>query len=662
MADAMADGAAMTEGGAMTDGGAMADGSDAVHVTEGAPPDGMNASPNTSDAGLTADASFDANDTDGWTDASSDASDAVDGALSDGPPGADSPPMTVELDIARSGSGSGKVVASSNAGTIECPVSCAKLFEVGSVVTLSAFADAGSLFAGWSGGACAGLSPCTLTTTSPQSVTARFFHPVRLSDVDKSPTVTLSADRLGMQQFTLGREGVRSDTAIAPGSGVFYFEVMRHVEARYMVYGVATSAVPLDSQVDDTDQAFDIDSGDAALFDPVATSHYGFVVDYRQAHPIVYLIALSNGQPGISKSSTLSQVTEPLYIFVGGLRRNVGIQASVNTGNDIVNFPFAYDPRALLQAAGISGADQVVLGWGDSYSGIYNSLPSLTVSADQNVSLGSPVTVTAGGIDAEDGDMTAKIAWTDLAMPFGQRTTGTGGSFTLTPNALGLHELQATITDSGNKVAMASVRITVNGALPAWSPVHLQPDAMSGSGIVLTPDGLGARYTGAGKMGIRANQGLLHGFRYFEIHREIAPTNMGGGLVIQDGNLNPYGPGDVPPSCSMNVLGATWRDLMFGTSFPPNFATAESYYGFAVDYRGTFPVVYVIVGGDIVDIINMTDVTVPVYPMLYGNPTGQLSGSDETINFGTKPFHYDPVTILNHAGIDISQLQVSWGP
>ena len=136
--------------------------------------------------------------------------------------------------------------------------------------------------------------------------------------------------------------------------------------------------------------------------------------------------------------------------------------------------------------------------------------------------------------------------------------------------------------------------------------------------------------------------------------------NMGGGLVIANGNLNPYGPVDVPPSCSVNVLGGTWHSLMFHKNFPTGFET-EEYYGFAVDYRAAYPIVYVIVRSQVVDTIPLDDVTVPIYPMLYGNPTVTPSGSAETINFGATPFHYDPATVLAAANVDIAGFKIGWG-
>jgi YVTN family beta-propeller protein len=79
------------------------------------------------------------------------------------------------LSVAEAGSGSGQVT-SSPAG-INCSASsnqCAALFAVGSQVTLTASASAGSTFAGWSGGGCSGTGTCQVTMSAAQSVTAVF--------------------------------------------------------------------------------------------------------------------------------------------------------------------------------------------------------------------------------------------------------------------------------------------------------------------------------------------------------------------------------------------------------------------------------------------------------------------------------------------------------
>src|SRR5580704_5935545 len=82
------------------------------------------------------------------------------------------PPVT--LTVAEAGTGAGQVT-SSPAG-INCSASsnqCAAPFAMGSQVTLTASASAGSSFAGWSGG-CTGTSTCQVTMSAAQSVTATF--------------------------------------------------------------------------------------------------------------------------------------------------------------------------------------------------------------------------------------------------------------------------------------------------------------------------------------------------------------------------------------------------------------------------------------------------------------------------------------------------------
>jgi hypothetical protein len=83
-------------------------------------------------------------------------------------------PLTHVLTVGTSaGSGSG-TVASSPSG-ITCGATCLHVFDDGTVVTLTASPGAGSTFAGWSGGACSGLTTtCQVTMSSNRSVTAIF--------------------------------------------------------------------------------------------------------------------------------------------------------------------------------------------------------------------------------------------------------------------------------------------------------------------------------------------------------------------------------------------------------------------------------------------------------------------------------------------------------
>jgi hypothetical protein len=83
------------------------------------------------------------------------------------------PPVT--LTVAEVGTGTGQVTSSPSG--INCSASsnqCAAPFAVGTQVTLIASASAGSAFAGWSGSGCGGTSPCVVTMSAAQSVTATF--------------------------------------------------------------------------------------------------------------------------------------------------------------------------------------------------------------------------------------------------------------------------------------------------------------------------------------------------------------------------------------------------------------------------------------------------------------------------------------------------------
>jgi uncharacterized repeat protein (TIGR01451 family) len=86
----------------------------------------------------------------------------------------DSAPLTsFTLSIYKIGPGSG--VVTSHIPGIDCGTDCTENFpsDGGSLAKLSAIADSGSVFLGWSG-ACAGINICTVTMTNYQAVTAKF--------------------------------------------------------------------------------------------------------------------------------------------------------------------------------------------------------------------------------------------------------------------------------------------------------------------------------------------------------------------------------------------------------------------------------------------------------------------------------------------------------
>jgi hypothetical protein len=98
------------------------------------------------------------------------------------------------LTVALAGAGTG-TVTSSPAG-ISCPPDCTEDFEEGEVITLSAVADAGSVFTGWSGD-CTGTGSCQVTMSAARSVTATF-----------QPSRTLSVTVVGSGSVSSAPAGI----------------------------------------------------------------------------------------------------------------------------------------------------------------------------------------------------------------------------------------------------------------------------------------------------------------------------------------------------------------------------------------------------------------------------------------------------------------------
>jgi hypothetical protein len=92
-------------------------------------------------------------------------------------------PFTVSnnpvLYAVRSGQGSGSVT--SNPSGIDCGSDCSETYQSGTVVTLTATADPGFVFEGWSGAGCSGTGECMITLSGDITITATFDVPPRLS-------------------------------------------------------------------------------------------------------------------------------------------------------------------------------------------------------------------------------------------------------------------------------------------------------------------------------------------------------------------------------------------------------------------------------------------------------------------------------------------------
>ncbi len=73
--------------------------------------------------------------------------------------------------VSKAGGGDGTVTSAPSG--VNCGVDCSEAYDYGTVVTLSAAAAPGSVFAGWSG-ACTGVGTCVVTMTAAKNITATF--------------------------------------------------------------------------------------------------------------------------------------------------------------------------------------------------------------------------------------------------------------------------------------------------------------------------------------------------------------------------------------------------------------------------------------------------------------------------------------------------------
>lgn len=158
------------------------------------------------------------------------------------------------LTVSKSGTGTGTVTSAE----MECGTACLGVFPRGTVVELTAVADRGSSFAGWSGGGCAGTVPCRIAVNASIEVTATFkkVHAVslitnrggKITPVETVPVATASDEAAEVSIVTVDSgaslsvrispypgchvSAVRVDGAPVDGSGIYTF---RDIAADHMM-------------------------------------------------------------------------------------------------------------------------------------------------------------------------------------------------------------------------------------------------------------------------------------------------------------------------------------------------------------------------------------------------------------------------------------------
>ena len=105
------------------------------------------------------------------------------------------PSSAYSLTVTMSGTGSG-TVTSSPAG-INCGSECSETFQKPTNAKLTAKADSGSTFTGWSGGGYSGTKPCQVTVNSAITITATFDK--------KVPHISVSGNSLDFGSVKVGK-------------------------------------------------------------------------------------------------------------------------------------------------------------------------------------------------------------------------------------------------------------------------------------------------------------------------------------------------------------------------------------------------------------------------------------------------------------------------
>jgi hypothetical protein len=128
--------------------------------------------------------------------------------------------------LAVSTSGSGSVTSDPVGVSCGADASCSGMFNTGTQVSLTAAANAGWTFSGWSG-ACSGIQPCQLTVNGPASVSATFTQIpsyVLITSVAGNGTVTSAPSGIscGAACSASFPSGTRLTLSPAPAAGASF--------------------------------------------------------------------------------------------------------------------------------------------------------------------------------------------------------------------------------------------------------------------------------------------------------------------------------------------------------------------------------------------------------------------------------------------------------
>lgn len=525
----------------------------------------------------------------------------------------------------------------------------------------------------------------TLLSISPLVLSAPADGIVTWSSTDKNANVTLSDNGLDAAisgSAGAGYFGVRSNQAMSPGDGFFYFELEQLIGASYAI-GVAPASVPITTS-DDLETFFAANTNAGVLSD-VFVGVLGIAVDYRGGHPTVYFMgndvfeqtpdAVASRAPEVDMTS----VTEPVYIYV---LASSGAQFRLNFGGE-EGADFDWNPIEMLDDS-LYNIDSVLeYGWP-----VPQAKPTLIITeGSQLVEQNGSVSFSASASNASSEDISSSVGWY-----LDNSLIGTGSTISPSTTTPGIYSLKAEVTDAIGLKTTATVGYFVhpsaagalldqdmdgltytqeleestdpgrydsdgdglsdgyevaNGTNPLVinSPIAIEPhqeniffkfdfggdaSAVNTYNIITTSDdGFSVGYLPlGGKAAIKANQGMKGEFRYWE-GQAFFDADMGFGLINPDEKIDDYccvtsapdfsDPEAAGPSMSVNMFNN--NSIWRNLVNVGGFTNNDEYLGFAVDYRADDPIVYVIGSSGLQATLTLTDYPSadPIFPMVYGN-------------------------------------------
>ncbi len=265
-----------------------------------------------------------------------------------------------------------------------------------------------------------------------------------------------------------------------------------------------------------------------------------------------------------------------------------------------------------------------------------------------------------------------------------------------------------TLADTDGNGTKDGHQLAGNATLPLRGSLmrEITGAGRTSSGVIAAQDGLSVAFTSdlnqdclqrksgftdpvytdeiCAKRAMRPNVGIKPGeFRYFETQRLHGQENIGHGIIAANTAIDPYCCFEAatyptaahlltPPSMGRNSAGGWAVQLVNSDALVASIAwdpLLTIHQGFAVDYRGTHPVVYPVVttatgSMAVLDALPSGPFNgVEAMPMLYGHPISNTIERSR-INLGLQKFHYDVVAVraaLAAKGVVVTPFQPGVG-